>query len=200
VAPVFDWSGSENLKSIEVDWPSPEVFSSFGTLTIGYRSDVTLPVRIVAIDAAAPVGLKLSLSYGVCSNICMPEKVDVALDIAPDARIEEPALMAATLSLPIPAREAGLTSAACQIAGAGEERRFSGAFQFTQGFDEAPIVVVEGQSDIWIAPTSVAQDGGALTVGADVELASPDTWIDRGALRVTFLTPYEALDLRGCEG
>ena len=200
VPPVFDWTGSENVKFIEVDWPRPEVFTSFGAQTIGYRSDVTLPVRIVAEDAAAPVALRLNISYGVCSNICVPERADVRLDIPPETRNEEPALLAATLSLPTPAREAGLTAAACQIAGAGEERRFSGAFQFTQGFDAPPIVVVEGQSDIWVAPTSVTHDGGAVSVGADVELAAPDTWIDRSALRVTFLTPYEALDLRGCEG
>ncbi len=200
VPPVFDWTRSENVASIEVDWPRPEIFESFGVQTIGYRSDVTLPLRVVARDPAQPVALRLALSYGVCADICVPEKAEVALDIRADERSEEPALLAATRSLAIPARDAGLTSAACTIAGAGDERRFSGAFRFSSGFAKAPVVVVEGQEDIWIAPTKVTQKGGDLNVDAEVELAAADTWIDRRALRVTFLTPYEVLDLRGCEG
>ena len=36
VPPSFDWSRSENVAGVEVLWPRPKFFDSFGLTTIGY--------------------------------------------------------------------------------------------------------------------------------------------------------------------
>ena len=37
IPPLFDWSGSTNVQSVRVHWPSPVVFHLNGMQTIGYH-------------------------------------------------------------------------------------------------------------------------------------------------------------------
>jgi len=46
VPPDFDWSGSLNVKSVEVLWPRPRPFESFGLETLGYAERVVFPLRL----------------------------------------------------------------------------------------------------------------------------------------------------------
>ncbi|MEO1316587.1 MAG: tyrosinase family protein [Pseudomonadota bacterium] len=41
VPPQFDWTGSDNLADIEVGWPAPVVFESFGYRTLGYGGPIS---------------------------------------------------------------------------------------------------------------------------------------------------------------
>src|SRR5215467_13044127 len=47
VPPVFDFSKSENVKSVSILWPAPHRFMDDGGTTIGYKGDVTFPVHVV---------------------------------------------------------------------------------------------------------------------------------------------------------
>lgn len=80
VAPRFDWSGSENLKSAEVLYPAPTRFIDPEGETIGFAGEVVFPVVVTALDAAKPVKLRLQLEYGVCKEICIPAKAELAAD------------------------------------------------------------------------------------------------------------------------
>ncbi len=57
IPPYFDWSGSENLKSAEVMYPVPGRFQDPTGMTIGYKSQVTLPVLLTAEDPLKPIKL-----------------------------------------------------------------------------------------------------------------------------------------------
>ncbi len=72
IPPYFDWSGSENLKSAEVMYPVPARFQDPMGMTIGYKSQVTLPVLLTAEDPLKPIKLKLSAQYAICYGICVP--------------------------------------------------------------------------------------------------------------------------------
>jgi DsbC/DsbD-like thiol-disulfide interchange protein len=85
IPPVFDWSSSRNLAAVSPDWPAPRRFDEAGISVIGYAGDnIVLPLRIAPTDPHAPVELSLSLAYAACKAICVPEKGDVALLLAPD--------------------------------------------------------------------------------------------------------------------
>ena len=47
IPPQFDWSGSQNVKSVEVLWPAPQRFIDSGGETVGYKDRVVFPLRIV---------------------------------------------------------------------------------------------------------------------------------------------------------
>lgn len=72
IPPYFDWSGSENLKSAEVMYPIPNRYEDPLGITIGYKSQVTLPVLLTPIDPLKPIKLNLSAQYAICYDLCVP--------------------------------------------------------------------------------------------------------------------------------
>jgi DsbC/DsbD-like thiol-disulfide interchange protein len=79
VPPLLDWSGSSNVASVDVSWPAPVRFEEAGLFSIGYDSDLIVPVTVQAKDPAKPVDLDLSITYAVCSKICIPADGKVRL-------------------------------------------------------------------------------------------------------------------------
>src|ERR1700691_4247582 len=94
VPPTFDFSGSDNVKSVAVLWPAPERFSDgAGGHSIGYVDHVILPLQVTPQDAAKPSALNLKLGYAICGNLCVPVESDLKLplngDGAEDTAIEQ---------------------------------------------------------------------------------------------------------------
>lgn len=108
VPPVLDWSGSSNVASVTVSWPAPIRFEEAGLFSIGYGSDVVVPVTVEAKDPARPVELDLSIAYAVCEKICIPADGKVSL------LLEAPAL-----STPVAQRIAGARDLVPELAEAG---------------------------------------------------------------------------------
>jgi DsbC/DsbD-like thiol-disulfide interchange protein len=124
VPPVFDFSKSDNVKSVVVSWPAPHRFSDEGGDSIGYKGGVVMPLRVIAQDPARPVTLRLAIDYAICERLCIPAKGaakvefpraasrksqnDAALADA-EARVPKPAPMGGTAPLGIRAvhREPG---------------------------------------------------------------------------------------------
>ncbi|MFZ1467406.1 MAG: protein-disulfide reductase DsbD domain-containing protein, partial [Paracoccaceae bacterium] len=75
IPPQFDWSASENLKSVRIHWPAPIVFHTNGYATIGYKGGVVLPVEVEAKDPSRPVTLRAEVQLGICRDICLPAYV-----------------------------------------------------------------------------------------------------------------------------
>lgn len=113
VPPRFDWSGSQNVKAVEVLWPAPVRFDDGGSFSIGYKKDVTLPFRVTPRDAGKPVELALSLDFAVCEKICQPASAALNLTVpAEGAGAPSPALANAFATVPtLAALGAGGTTA-----------------------------------------------------------------------------------------
>src|SRR4051795_4782537 len=80
VPPVFDFSKSENVKSATVLFPAPKRFADgAGGHSIGYKTGVLFPVRVVPKDPAKPAVLRLKLDYAVCEKLCLPADANVEL-------------------------------------------------------------------------------------------------------------------------
>src|SRR5699024_10584842 len=184
--PVFDWSGSEDLRAAEVLWPRPMMFESFGMQTAGYADAVTLPLRLVPEDAARPIELRLKASLGVCRELCVLEEVELAATIRPDEAEAAGRIASALDALPDGPAESGLVAATCRITGAGAERRLAARLSFARDLS-APVVLVEGPETVWIGRAGTEMDGGDLTVSAPVGMLEPAAWIDRDDLRLTVL-------------
>lgn len=101
VPPTFDFSGSENVKSVIVRWPAPERFpDGAGGHSIGYFGQILLPLRVTPNDASKPATLRLKANYAVCADICIPAKADLALPLAGGIGANEQALLAAEARVP----------------------------------------------------------------------------------------------------
>ena len=84
-APRMDWSASQNVAGIQVDWPAPHRFSAFGFDNFGYDKDFVLPIAVTPQSAGRPVDLALKLDYLVCSDICVPGEAELRLTLADGA-------------------------------------------------------------------------------------------------------------------
>lgn len=79
--PQFDWSGSENLKGADVLWPAPERYVVADLHSFVYKGKMFLPVRIQPEDTSKDVKLHLKADIMVCKQICVPQSIEMQLDI-----------------------------------------------------------------------------------------------------------------------
>src|ERR1700741_3969671 len=104
VPPRFDFSKSENVEAVTVLWPAPMKFDDgAGGVSLGYKQQVVLPLRIVAKRADKPVTLRAPISYAGCEKICIPVEAASELTFASVASTEDGNLAAALDSVPKPA-------------------------------------------------------------------------------------------------
>jgi DsbC/DsbD-like thiol-disulfide interchange protein len=100
--PTFDFSSSENLKSVNVLWPAPERLpDGAGGNSIGYRDHVILPLHVVPTEGAKQTLLRLKFEYDICSNICIPVESNLALNLSGDGA-EDAAIEQAEIRVPRP--------------------------------------------------------------------------------------------------
>lgn len=185
VPPAFDWSGSTNLESAEVLYPAPKRFTDQSGDTLGYKGNITFPVRLKAKDPAKPIDVQVSVDYGVCKDICIPAEAKLALTVPPDAPMPED-LVEAMTKVPAPpaARREGdpiLKSAVAELA--GEKPRLVIEAEFPGGADHAD-VFVEAPDGIYVPlPKKIAEDGKVIRF--EVDLAKD---VDLQALKGKLLT------------
>ena len=197
VPPEFDWSGSSNLGSLRLHWPSPEVFDFQGMQTIGYAQDLVLPIEITPRDPALPVRLQAAMDLGLCNEICMPAELvlggDLAMPGAPDALIT-----AALVKAPLTAAAAGLTALSCAVEPIRDGLRVTARMTLPQGAGPET-VVMEPADPVWVSDAVVQRQGGALQAQADlVPLPGQTLDLKPETLRLTVLSAGRAVEVTGC--
>jgi DsbC/DsbD-like thiol-disulfide interchange protein len=101
--PHFDWSGSANVDTVEVLYPAPRRFRDADGFSVGYSGRVVFPVQVRPKDPARPMELKLTMSFGVCREICVPAEAKLELSL-PQGRKNpaDPEITAALETVPRP--------------------------------------------------------------------------------------------------
>jgi DsbC/DsbD-like thiol-disulfide interchange protein len=79
---VFDFSKSENIKSVSILWPAPHRLIDDGGASIGYKGDVMFPIHVVPENSKRPTTLRLAFDYAVCEKLCVPAKGAAVLELA----------------------------------------------------------------------------------------------------------------------
>lgn len=195
IPPRFDWTGSSNVADLLIVWPTPEIFDSFGMLTIGYHDRMVLPLAIIPEDPARPIRIRLALEYGVCAEICVPASAELALDIAPGAKADGEALIRAALeAAPERAGRGGLTAARCDFR--PEDNAFEARLAFDAPLSGAPPLVVAEAEGLSVGVLESSFEGGEVVARGEARAARG--WVARDAFRLTILGGERALVLDGC--
>lgn len=179
VPPAFDWSGSSNLESAQVLYPAPKRFSDSSGDTVGYKGNITFPVRLKAKDPSKPIDVQVAFDYGVCKDICIPAEAKLALTLPPDAKTPDE-LVEAMTKVPAPPearRETDpiLKRVVTELTGPKPRLVIETAFPSGANHVDA---FVEAPDGLYVPlPKKVADDGkGAVTfevdLGRDVDLAA----------------------------
>jgi DsbC/DsbD-like thiol-disulfide interchange protein len=77
--PIFDFSKSTNVATVETAFPAPKHIDEAGTVVAGYDETVIFPLKVTPKDPKTPVTLDMKLDYAACGKICLPAKADLSL-------------------------------------------------------------------------------------------------------------------------
>jgi DsbC/DsbD-like thiol-disulfide interchange protein len=198
IPPSFDWSASENVKSVRIHWPAPEVFHTNGLQTIGYHERLVLPVEITPKDPSQPIRLAVEVQLGICDKICLPASLDLSTDLvapgAPDASIRAALAQRAT-----PADKAGVTGVACQVDPIADGLRLTARVRLPDPGQTETVAFETADRSLWVASADTERRGGELVT--TTELVPPDGApfaLDRSGITLTILAAGGAVEVRGC--
>jgi len=80
--PRWTWTKADNVQSITVSWPAPELLHIFDMDTYVYSQEVVLPIDMVMADGTKPASVMLDLDYMICAEMCIPKKGRYQLDLS----------------------------------------------------------------------------------------------------------------------
>jgi DsbC/DsbD-like thiol-disulfide interchange protein len=211
--PVFDFSGSQNVKSVQVLWPAPEKFpDGAGGNSIGYRDHVVLPLHVVPAESTTQTALRLKLDYDVCSNICIPVESHLMLKLPGDGA-EDAAIEQAELRVPRPVAlgpEPRPQAALRQDADGRGDRLAILAIHRQPGDAHDRVLVdvaapegaavdlfVEGPTPDWSLPLPQqgAAEGGVRHFEVELEGLPPGAKIEGAALTLTAVSGEQAIEV-----
>jgi DsbC/DsbD-like thiol-disulfide interchange protein len=212
--PSFDFSGSENVKSVNVLWPAPERFpDGAGGNSIGYRGHVILPLHVVPAESAKPTALRLKLEYDVCLNICIPVESNLVLNLSGNGA-EDEAIERAEIRVPRPVPLG--QQAAPDRSGLGEKNTRHGGTLAILGVHRQPgdahdrVLVdvaapagaavdlfAEGPTPDWSLPLPQqgAADGMVRHFEFELEGLPPDAKAEGAALTLTAVSGDDAIEV-----
>ena len=81
-SPEFKIIESNNLKKIEILWPTPKVFFENGSVINGYKKELILPLFFYKEKSSKKIDFKLNFLMGFCDDICIPIKFIINSKIA----------------------------------------------------------------------------------------------------------------------
>ncbi len=201
IPPQFDWTGSQNIKSVQFYWPRPEIAYINGMRSIGYYDQVVIPVEFTPKSAGKPLLLKGRVDLGVCKEICLPYSLSFSSALPEDNKSPDPLIRKALASLPTPAAKAGVKSVVCTVEPIRDGLRVTAKITMPPtGKGEITVIEAPDQS-IWVAQPTSRRKGNVLT--AVTEMVPPSNApfvLDRSKLRITVMGGTRAVDIQGCTG
>lgn len=199
IPPRFDWAGSENLAGVRLHWPTPRMFASNGLRTIGYESDLVLPIELTPRDPGRPMDVHARMEIGVCHDICMP------MELSMDGRLPSEGntgpIRAALDARPLTAAEARVGGVRCTVEPIADGLRLTAEIDVPAlGRHEAAVFELSDAS-VWVSEAEMAREGSRLVARSDLVPSTGQPFaLDRSELRITLLGDGRAVDIRGCAG
>ncbi len=161
VAPTLDFSGSENLASVETLFPAPKHIKEAGGVVAGYEAKALFPLRVTPRDRKAPVRLDLKVDYAACDKICLPVRAHLNLQLAPGAASPHGAEIARVLAEDVPKRlDATEVQKMVALRADGEP----GGWRLDYHGKGALLDVFTEVADPWTLESSSSGDGFSLTL------------------------------------
>jgi DsbC/DsbD-like thiol-disulfide interchange protein len=162
--PTLDFSGSDNVASVEPEFPAPKrIKEADGGEAFGYDGSVVFPLRVKPRDPTKPATLKLTADFAVCEKVCLPAKAHLELTLPSTPRsLLAGAIEAALATVPraVPPKDFG----ALQALGAD-------SWRLCAAHEDGPPrdLFVEAPEGWWMKVAPADADGGhdcfTLTIG-----------------------------------
>ncbi len=93
--PVLSWADSENIEEVEILWPAPQRKQEHMFQTFGYSDSVTLPLEVTRKATDNPTSLALKGQVMICSDICIPQAIELSLNLSDEDHSAEDTIISA---------------------------------------------------------------------------------------------------------
>lgn len=201
IPPSFDWRKTRNASGISVSWPTPNVFYEYGIRSLGYKGEVILPLTITQKNPGQPIKLRGEISLGICSDICVPHRVEINATLPPAASQPSPEIVAAMASLPYSAAEAEVRSTVCRISPTADGMEIQAQVDLPHTGGDEVTVIETGVPGVWVSEPTTARHGNTLTATSVMMHTDGDAFsINRSNVRITIIGSDYAVDVKGCTG
>lgn len=200
IPPRLQLRDRQGLLASDLHWPVPEVFHSNGMRSIGYSSDVVLPLELTLAEGTGAVRLAGRIDLGVCHDICMPVSITLR-GMLPAGGRPDPRIAAALADRPISGAEAGAGRVTCDLTPIRDGLRVVATIPLSRQGPVEDVVFELPDPAIWISEAVTERRGASLI--ATAEIVPPDAGpfaLDRSSLRMTVLAAGAAVELSGCQG
>lgn len=199
IPPRFTWKGSRNLRTLDVVWPTPEVFNQDGMTSLGYEHEVVVPVVIEPRRAGKDIVLNGELEIGVCKDICVPETLSVSARLPGDGSQIDPSISVALTDQPYAADEAGVQKVTCSVSPTANGMKVDAQIQMPSSGGREFSVIETDNPLLWVAEAKTRRSGNTLHVSSEVmHVESQAFLLNRSGLRITVLGGSYAVDIQGC--
>lgn len=199
IPPGFDWSEARNVAAVDLHWPVPEVVTSNGMTTLGYHSELVLPVEVTPTDPNADISLAGRIEMGICQNICIPIAVKVSATLSQDMTTLDPRIEAALSMLPENAEEGGLLSTGCEVEPISDGVRVTAKLDLPAVGAGEVMVFEPADHTIWVSQAEETRQGNLLVASADLVPPTAQPFdFDTETLRLTVIADGRAVDIQGC--
>ena len=199
IPPMFNWSGSGNLRGVGITWPAPQVYPQNGMNTIGYKNEVILPLTIAPRTSGKPVKLRAALDIGVCKDICVPFELKLKATLDNADTKPTPAIAAALAQRPLSGAEAGVRSATCHLTPKSDGFEITASLTLPSTGGREYVIIEPGQTGLWMSETDTTRRGATLTATGDlVPTGSGALALDRSKIVITVLGKTRAVEIKGC--
>lgn len=198
IPPRLMLTPSDNIRSVQIGWPVPEVFDQNGLRSIGYTDGVTLPLAIATIDSGGPIDVSGRIEIGVCEDVCIPMSFPINARLDSEG-LEDPVVRAAFANRPKSANEAGVRSISCRVEPIADGLRVTARIALGPLPGTETAVFETNLPDVWVAPAEVSRSGNMLEATTEMVPANAKPFaLDRSKLRITVIGTDQAVDIRGC--
>lgn len=198
IPPRLVWNGSRNVAAATETWPTPEVFLQGGLRSVGYSSQLVLPVAIKPKNQNKEVRLRGKIEFGICEEICIPATLSFSADLDPDAP-RHPSIAAALASRPYSASEAGVGAVTCELSPTEDGLKITAKINLPSTGGSEFVVFEPDNPEIWSSEAVVSRNRNTLSATSELIHVSGEPYLlDRSALRITVIGQRHAVDIRGC--
>jgi suppressor for copper-sensitivity B len=174
VPPELIWKDSTNLKTATVIYPLPSLHEMQGLQVYGYGGEIILPLTIEKTDPAKGVNLNVHVTVLTCSDICVPVKYDLKLDLPAGFTAAQEAtdlLRAGLAKVPKADTGAGLTLQSAKLVSENGLNRVQIAYAAPQAISDAQAIIEIGDGSILnIVATKTLPDRVDVTLSAEAPL------------------------------
>ena len=199
IATQMDWSGSSNLGSVGVRWPTPAVFRQNGMRSIGYRGEFVLPIEFQP-TSGGPIMVDGHLKLAVCEEVCLPVSLDLHMLLPPEQTVPVVEIAAALRNTPISAAQAEVRRVNCRVFQHGSKALMVIELEMPplEGRGEAMVIEAPIPS-LWIGEPTLSRQGDILRATAKMATRDKTPFtLDLDHVRITLITTRNAVDIKGC--